>query len=270
MEADFSRPRDERKATREIAAVVKNIPAAEAVLIFTYKSRGKIDYRRILLDDLAAAGVDIAGTVSVTEGGTVVQRPRLNILTWGNETSLNSFSFCRHVFTAGIVQRSLVDLAAAYLGQTDNLQGQYTNDQVAELLRSECAHVAYQAASRGSCRVMVNGQAMAMDFYPWHRDQSLRVKLEQVMPGAVWKTWGGKYGDPSQGSIAATTGKIVSYLSGLVPTVSKVSTRQVKVDLGLGQIPDRSFTVALRRVPALAPWAIQGRSLVRLFAEFPI
>jgi hypothetical protein len=84
MAADFSRAPGERCVTREVAEVVRSIPETEAVLVFVYKDRDGVQYRKALIDDLEAAG--ISTTAKVTVGDT--QRDRINVLTWGNEVSI--------------------------------------------------------------------------------------------------------------------------------------------------------------------------------------
>jgi|SRR5665213_3719725 len=98
-----------------------------------------------------------------------------------------------------------------------------------------------------------------------HRDQGIRAELEKVMPGVTWKTWDGRYGNPSQGATAKTAAKIAEFLSALPSDVTQVSSRKLKVDAGLGDIPQRTFTASAQQVGALVPWCIQGRSFVRLF-----
>ena len=54
-------------------------------------------------------------------GTTFAATPPLTIETWGNETSLNTYSYCKHVVLVGILHRDLSELEAQYLGQIDNL-----------------------------------------------------------------------------------------------------------------------------------------------------
>jgi hypothetical protein len=71
------------------------------------------------------------------------------------------------------------------LGQTDNLRGAVSFKYVAELINTECAHAAYQALSRGSCRTIENGHTKSMNAWLIHRDARIRKELEKVMLGAV-------------------------------------------------------------------------------------
>jgi hypothetical protein len=262
MAADFGKPEKERKVTREIVEVIKKIPLDEAVLVFTHIPKDKLVYERMLLDDLSKAGIDTKATVTFRGE----HKPRICVLRWGSETSLNSHSYCQHVILAGIVQRSQVDLAAAYLGQTGDLTGSVSYEKVKELINSECTHVAYQAGSRGSCRDIVNGFARRMSLYLIHRDASIRTELQKVMPGATWKVWEKQYGDPGEGVVATTASRIAGYLETLPKEIDKVSTKAIKKEVPeLAKVAKRTFSHAVQVVEELAPWRTEGLSLVRMF-----
>lgn len=264
LEKDFAKKyRTDRRVTKSIVEVVRQIPPEDSILIFTYKGLvyGGNSYKDIVLRDLQASGVPVVLPDKKTK--------RVNVLTWGHEASLNSFSHCRHVILAGVLQRNPVDLAGAYLGQKNNLTAKVNHDTIRELLLSEVCHVVYQALSRGSCRVVTDGQAGEMHGYLIHRDEAIRGELEKVMPGAVWKVWGQKRDTQDTkgkaGSIAQTARQISVYLQGQAEGTALVSSRQVKKDLGLNtdHLPKRTFTVALQRALLGSGWAIEQRSLVR-------
>jgi hypothetical protein len=182
------------------------------------------------------------------------------------ETSLNCFSHCRHVILAGVVQRSYLDLAGAYIGQVDDLRSEVSTSTVRDVALSEVCHVVYQALSRGACRVMVDGKASPMTGYIIHRDPGIQPMLSKVMPGAVWKTWKPFHSDAAPKVIATVATTIAQHLQSLSPTVDSISTRRLKEQLGLGDVPKMTFTHALREIADLVPWTIAGRSLVRRFA----
>ena len=270
MARDFE-VKTERRAVREVVEVVKDIPADEAVVVFTFKDRlgEEVNYRGSLLRGLARAGIDTDATVATVVDGETTQRPRINIATWGQETSLNKWSHCSNVILCGVLQRSSLDLAASFVGQSDNLLQEVTTETVKELARTEVAHVVYQALSRGSCRVMDNGQAKPMKAWLIHRDIGIQPLLSSVMPGVRWQQWKAEHlttnSEGQPGVIASTVVNIVEYLKGLPEGADKVSTRQLKVEADLGGVPLRTFTKAVQIVPEHAPWTLRGRSLVRLF-----
>jgi hypothetical protein len=268
MKKSFSQKyQADRKISGEIIEVVKRVPVDEAILIFTYVAltNGGTNYRNIIERDLKEAGIDIDEKLS--EGSA-----RINILTWGQETSLNEYSHCSHVILAGVMHRDLLDLHGAYVGQKDDIRAEVPPGTIRELLTSEICHLIYQALSRGTCRVAQNGHAKAMQGYIIHAYDDIRSELEKVMPGVVWKT-----GEPideslkQSGVIQKTAERISHYLSGLSPEVVKVSSRRVKKDLNLEDIPTRTWTHAMQEAMERdRTWLLDRSSLVRgssLFGE---
>lgn len=65
-------------------------PSTDSILLYVYKQNqmGRTDYGKILQSELARAGVDLT---------------RIHIDTFGNETSLNSYGHCQHVFLVGVL-----------------------------------------------------------------------------------------------------------------------------------------------------------------------
>jgi hypothetical protein len=279
MAADFGNDKRDSKIVAEVIEVIKTIPRTEAVLIFTYKDRDGVRFTGKLRDELARAGIDVKATVPVsgpygmpTEKSRINivtskeekrDPDRINILTWGNETSLSKFSYVENVILCGIVQRSAVDLAAAYLGQTNKLEGAVSYKRIAELIRTECAHAAYQALSRGSSRVIENGHAKRMNAWIIHRDATIQTELSTVMPGVVWRTWTPKTAAPSRGAVATVATRVATYLKELPAETGKLSTRSLKQATGLTEVANRTFTHALETVEKLVAWKVEGRSLVR-------
>ncbi len=269
MRKDYERAPWDRRVTKEVIEVVKTIPTTEAVLVFVFKTRqGEgVDYRALTLADLERAGIDTSATLPAIHNGATTERPRINVVTWGMETSLNDYAHCQHVVLAGVLHRSTLDLAGAYIGQVNDLRSEVTTATVRELARSEVCHVIYQALSRGSCRVMDNGKARRMTGYILHKDASIQPVLSSVMPGASWRRWSPKHiEDAAVGAIATTTLKVVEHLRSLPASVDHISSRQLKEDAGLRAIPPRSFSEALVGVSSHTPWRRSGRSLMRTFA----
>jgi hypothetical protein len=261
MKKSFSQKyQADRKISGEIIEVVKRIPVDEAVLMFTYVAltNGGTNYRNIIECDLKESGIDIDGKLS--DGSA-----RINILTWGQETSLNEYSHCSHIILAGVMHRDLLDLHGAYVGQKDDIKAEVSPGTIRELLTSEICHLIYQALSRGTCRVAENGHAKAMQGYIIHAYDDIQSELEKVMPGVVWKTW-----EPideslrKSGVIQKTAEKIIQHLSGLSPEVVKMSSRRVKKDLNLEDIPTRTWTHAMHEAMERGrTWLLDRSSLLR-------
>ena len=85
------------------------------ILCYVYKQQlGGCDYSKILRSELDRAGVDAQ---------------RVHIDTFGNETSLNSYGHCSHVFLVGILHRDVTQLVGQYLGQIRDITGEITKER---------------------------------------------------------------------------------------------------------------------------------------------
>lgn len=266
MERDYSRDPWDRRVTKEIVDVVKAIPADQSVLVFVFKSRaGGPDFARITLSALEQAGIDTRAKVEAVENGRVVKRDRINVVTWGMETSLNCYAHCRNVILAGVLHRSTLDLAGLYLGQRDDLKADVSGDTIKRLVNSEVCHCIYQALSRGTSRVIDNGKAGAMKGWIIHRDIAIQSTLSSVMPGVRWAEWTSNHGGQCGHVTARTARAIVEYLTGLPEETRKVSTRKLKQEAGLSAVKEDTMHEAIKLACEGLAWRRSGRSLERLF-----
>jgi len=277
MNTSFTLDREEgRGVSLAVVDVIREqVPDDEAVLVFVYKTRqgdnakrgkrGPVDYRAILLSDLQEAGIDVEAMVETPSG----PRRRINVATWGSETSTNAYDHCSHVILAGVLQRSPVDLAACYLGQTDNLEGDVQDREVSDLQASEVSHLVYQALSRGRCRKVDNGRALPMTAWIIHRDKGLQKDLEKVMPGVNWEVWESDRLPKTKTSIGALSKRITDQLDCLSQSTDRVSTRVLKQELDACSIPNTTWRLALKSALEDNPeWVLEGRSVVRVVAHF--
>ena len=262
---------EDRKIIREVIDIVRGIPEDEAVLVFVYVTRAgryAVKFRPRLLRDLEDAGVDLRATVEVQETGKdgverTVKKSRINVATWGMETDLNRYGHCGNVILAGVLQRAPIEMAALYVGQSDDINVPVSHKEVRELLQSEVCHCIYQALSRGSCRFMTNGKARKMAAWFIHKDDTVKRELERVMPGAKWLEWRSTTGI-NTGAIAGLVKDIEAHLGGLTEDVVKVSTMKLRKDMAVKDVPGRTWTHAINRYLEDGPeWLLQGRSLVR-------
>lgn len=267
VEASMAKERAEDRAyCREVAAILAEVPEGEAALIFTFKTRStgrhSVDIEGTLRRDLRAAGIDLDETVKVNGE----DKPRLVILTWGNETSLSSFSYCSHVVFAGVLQRSDSDLAGAIVGQRDDYLAMVTQDDIAKVKRSEVVHCVYQAISRSACRVVTNGFAGKTTIHLAHHDPRVVDLLREAMPGLVVEDWQPcflKTERPEK--VEAVAKRIVAYLESLPAEVSEVSAKAMKKAIGLTDAEAMTFKRARDRVVQRVAWRVVGRSFIRLF-----
>jgi hypothetical protein len=205
MEKGF---KGDRNIVKEVVKVVRAVPQDEAVLLFVYKlqQRGGTNYVRILLHELESAGVDINAKTTAGQDRIVVQ-------TWGCETSLNCYSYCQHVFLVGILHRDDTELMASYFGQVNDLKAAIDKTITIDLSRSERAHLAYQALSRGTCRLNEIDQARPMKGYVVEIDPEVETAISEVMPGAKWNVWKPFYVQETNTVLSTWKGRVEKYLN---------------------------------------------------------
>ena len=267
MTEAFTKPRADRKVSREIAQVVKGLPEDKGVLLFTFKhdasstllsrGRGKVDMAAKLRGDLQAEGIDVD---KVLANG----KPRFAWLTWGQETSTSEYGYCETVIFAGVLHRADVDLAGAIAGQRDDLLAEITSAEVESVKRSEVAHSLLQALNRGSCRGTVAGKASPMSAYLMHYDYGIREVLSRAMPGLVWQDWEPRHIRAKSHTMAEAIQAITKALDALPADTTSVTLRHLKGTLGDLDVPARTWTRALDMVlEGGARWEREARSLIR-------
>jgi hypothetical protein len=204
MEKGF---RGDRSIVKEVVKVVQTIPQHEAVLLFVYKlqQRQGTNFGKILLRELEAADVDINAKTSKGQNRIVVQ-------TWGHETSLNCYAYCQHVFLVGILHRDDTELMASYFGQINDLKAAIDKTITIDLSRSERAHLAYQALSRGTCRLNKIDQAQPMKGYVVEIDPEIEAEVSKVMPGAMWHVWKPFYIQETDTVLSTWKGRLEKFL----------------------------------------------------------
>ncbi len=162
----------------EVAELIARLlKVGRNVLMFTFKD---VDNRKPIskLRELITKYLDGVDPDMLSAGG------KLEILTWGYETALNTFSDCDAVVFAGLLTLPHSTSAANYLAHARDIKKNITKEVLNEIVQSEKVHYVYQALSRGSCRVMENGKARKMDAYIFSNDHlKLKKALMIAMPG---------------------------------------------------------------------------------------
>ena len=149
-----------------------------------------------------------------------------NFLTWGNECSLNRFSYCSNVVLAGVLHRNPHELASKIAGEKNDLSTRMPWKQVMEIQTSEVCHCIYQALSRGSCRIIENGKAGRMNAWLIHGSTDIRDTINEAMPGVRWVEWKPKH-LMAKTKTGVMVEQIVSHLRQLAYDTTKVSTQQI-------------------------------------------
>lgn len=265
MSAEFKTKLHCKGIVKSIVDVVKAIPESESILIFVYKTRNSapfIDFKKVLIDYLEREGIDTNAPAVQPEGLQFESpRKRINILTWGNECGLNSMAHCRHVILGGILHRSHVDLQASVVGQTNDLTAEIPYTLLKSVHIGERVHLAYQALSRGSCRVVDQGEAARMEAWIIEKSPDFQAALAEVMPGAKWENWDD--GETDKTKTAQVASAIVSFLQ-KSNCKAKLSLSAIRKALSL-QAKEKTFTLGIDKALKNCPgWIRQGRSLAKL------
>jgi len=263
MLTDFS---NERQAVRSVAEVAKTIPLNEGILFFVFKpdQHSTGNYRNILLNTLEEKGIDLTETVDVQTSKGIEKKPRVNVITWGMETSLNDYAYCQNVFLVGVIHRAQLDVAGSFISQSGSLSTPLEPCEIHGLVQNELCHSIYQALSRGSCRVSEDGKARPMKAWIIHRHKEIQTTLDEVMPGAVWKEWKPTSTVPPRpGQINTVAMTIRGHLTGLSEGVERVSSRRVKRDLMLQEVAARTWAWAVKEAIKDSEWLLDGQSFVR-------
>lgn len=245
----------------EVAYAISIIDPREGVLIFTFKDADGVDCVDAMKAALRQRGVDLNAMVSDTKGRPA---PRIVFRTWGQETSDSQFAYCRHVFLPCVLRRSEQDIAGALIGQSGCLTSDLSEQTIEDCVKTEMAHVVYQALSRGSSRYVDDDQARPMIGYLITKEARLADYLAStVMPGLQVTRWEGqKLGQLNRTETVAKA--IESYLASIPPEVSKISITKLRrvVDEARG-LSTRCFQEARDRALAGSGWSLKGRTLVR-------
>jgi hypothetical protein len=255
----------DRQMAKEVVEVVKTLPVTDSILMYVYKQQqlGGTDYSKILKAEVFRAGVNLS---------------RIHVDTFGNETSLNSYGHCQHVFLVGILHRNVTELVGQYLGQIRDITGEISKTLADDIHLSERAHLAYQALSRGACRFVEKGQARAMKGYLVEIDPEIETALSTVMPGVSWTNWKSVFLPEIDGLVEKVRASIEAFLSTFKG--DKISSRKLKKTMAQENISHMTWQRAVKAFcekdqaskkesmrAGSFPWKLVGSSLVRVSAE---
>lgn len=256
--------RENRKISQVICETVKTIPDNEAVLFFTFKQRYRKDpdFRGTLEKDLKASGIDIKAKLSNGKS-------KYNWLTWGNETSLNEYAFCKHVIMVGVLHPPMIELVAMMAGQREDLMFEIDHDEIRRIELGECAHYIYQGFSRSASRIIRNCKSEGATLYLMYNDKRIKDVLDIVLPDATWKTWKTESTPVKEKtSVEKIREVIIKYLSELPQSVTKVSSQKIRKDLNLKSVPHTTFTRAINEIKDINDWIFSGKSFERTLFDF--
>jgi hypothetical protein len=272
IEEEFGKPENKRKITKEIAHIIKQIPENEGILIFTYKhDAGKPDIEKILKDDLKHYGVDLEAKLPVEiKPGLTENKTHINFLTWGQETSLNDYSWIKNQIQVGILHMSHLNIGAWIAGQSGDPLMRINAQEIREVVKSEVVHCFYQALGRTHCRIITGGKAGRANV--WYTDVDMQIwetlRESGMLKNSQCKEWPLRYMGNQDQKRKKIGFKIMDYLNALPVFVEKISVRQIKYDLELGTEASKTVQRAIDfAVEQDIGWKKVSRSLVRIQSE---
>lgn len=242
----------------EVSALVAGkLKEGKKVLIFTFKDDGKAraiaTLKQGIEDELGMPPALLSNRGSVS------------FLTWGYETSINSYSDCDTVVFAGLLTLPTAVVAGRVFAQSTDIHRRLTPDEINEVVHSEKTHSIYQALSRGSCRIMQDGKANKMDAYIFSHDHlALKTSLKAVMPGLHFKPYKSTYLKEGTTKIEKCREKIFEYLEKYKGnTLSKVALFNACVPEFKTDTRGKALKNLLEDVLSFS-WVANGRSIERL------
>jgi hypothetical protein len=162
---------------REVVKVIGDLKPSDHALIFTYlKTPSGKDLAAHLKRELQAKRI---ATNRTADDGTGKLKPCLNWLTWGQETSVNDFSFCNVLILVGILHLPMIEVAVRHMGQKQSLEYTSTKDELEALGLSDRTVKAHQGVSRGVNRqtfVDAAGHTQAKECTVWMIERDPRIE----------------------------------------------------------------------------------------------
>lgn len=251
------------KLLPHINQLMSNLPKDKSILTVTFKKRPNCrEPKEIISTSMMKAGIN---PFEITPNG----KQRFNWLTWGEETSLNDFAHCEVVILVGLMHLPRTHLASMVQSQLGSTCTTVDDNLLSTVNSGELAHLAYQAMSRGSCRLTEDGQAKSMEVFLIHHKDDLRPLLQKRMPGLQWDIWGNCDAPAAQtkGKVDRLTMSVLEFLEKQPEDIIEIKTKVIKELLGHGtggQSDRKAFDRAIFKVTQEAPWIRSGQSLVRV------
>jgi hypothetical protein len=248
---------DDRLFREAADLTAKHLKQGRNVLIFTFKDDGPLSpistLRELIREYLD--GID----PSMLRNGS-----KLHFLTWGYETALNRYSHCDAVVFAGLLTLPHRAVAASVFAHSRNIKQELSSEELNEVVQSEKVHSLYQALSRGSCRIMKNGKAVAMDAYVFSTDHvALQEALKTAMPGVKFvnfRTNHLKVKETKKDQCKLAFYNFLNEFEG-----NKVSTKAIYATVSNVSVDTKKMALEELLDDALAfEWQRQGRSVVRI------
>lgn len=260
--------RSNSRLTRLVVEDVLAVPKNEAVLVITYKSKGRRGPIQTLKDALEDAGVDLDQTIYAQLWNAqkrcmeIVEKPRYVFLHWGQEKAVSRYSYCQNMIAVGVLRRDLLDLSSSIVAQTEDHRSELADDRefLAKVSASEQFYRLQQFIGRGSAREMLNGHAKPSrikvydqtDFAPF---------IEAGLPGSTWEVKERRIRRRKPTKRNKLKAEIVEALSKI--DSESISVQKLKERLG-ARVSKQTFQAArAAALKELPEWTLRGRSFAR-------
>ena len=147
-----------------------------------------------LQEALVKAGVNLNATVRMWEGprngkpGRVIDIPKYQFITWGQERSTNKFRHCSHLIAIGVSRRGIVELAGNVAGQRNDLEHEDVLDRsdLDRVQASEQFTRLQQFIGRGTTRETRDGQA-GESWVKVYDHGDFTDFIQRGLPGCTWR-----------------------------------------------------------------------------------
>lgn len=263
---DLSKGVERSVILAEIAAVVREVPADEAVIIWTFlKSRDDLpDFTNDIREAMEGAGIDTKAQIEVDEQSM----ERIVVQTFGRETASNAYKYCSNVIFMGCLELSRQQIAGQFVAETRDLLANVPSSLVDTLVRGEVYHRLYQAISRAACRQVTvdeQGHTQAKPTRVWimTRHSTIEQDLAEVLPGAQWHSWlPTKLKNPLIAQKQMVAQVIRQILSDRSQTKIGLKTLKALVEKEVGEVHKSTFQDARDLAIQDTEWKIVGQSLI--------
>jgi hypothetical protein len=251
----------------EIVAVLRTVPADEAVIVWTFlRSADDLpDFRGLLGEALRGAGIDTKAVVDV-DGEA---KPRIVVETFGRETASNAYKYCRNVVFMGCLEPARQQIAGQFVAEARDLLVEVPSALVDDLVRGEVHHRLYQVVSRAACREVTvdeQGRTQAKPTKVWvmTRHRTIEEDLAEVFPGAGWHPWVPTVpGNVLATKIDTAAAVVRRHLAGLDQPRIGLKTLKAQVEVVVGKVSNHTFQDARDLAIKDTPWEVAKQSLVR-------
>jgi len=168
------------------------------------------------------------------------------------------------VVFAGLLTLPHPAVAASVFAHSREIKRELSSEDLNEVVQSERVHSLYQALSRGSCRIMKDGNAAQMDAYIFSHDHlALKEALLTAMPGVMFAKYQTKHLKVKETKTEICKIKFTDVLKGYGK--DKISTKAIYATVSNIGVDTKRIALDELLDDVLAfEWQRHSRSVVRI------